>query len=241
MSQANPFLITAVKDSPKDRESHADELAVLRQKLHALKEALTRYTMTANDDSDRDWGQSLRYRLEQFNVNLHDTNRLKVVRFMVSKDVTKLVETEGSRSPSDYTLYHIDFTSPSPAAPAPAAPAPVAPAPAAKLVNDERTRKRAPLFTEMEKLKKVEHEFDLALEEFHAASRDLNNAMLEDDDDKVHDMFDILTVRCSVVGRKHKNMLKAVEDIKANMHEVGVMRSDLCRSQYNSYVVCPKK
>ena len=82
MSQANPFLITAVKDSPKDRESHADELAVLRQKLHALKEALTRYTMTANDDSDRDWGQSLRYRLEQFNVNLHDTNRLKVVRFM---------------------------------------------------------------------------------------------------------------------------------------------------------------
>ena len=141
-------------------------------------------------------------------------------------------------------LYHIDFTSPSPAAPAPAAPAPavpapVAPVPAAKLVHDERTRKRAPLFTDMEKLGKIENEFDLALKEFHAASRDLNNAMLKDDDDTVHDMFEILTVRCSAVGRKHKNMLKAVEEIKANMLEVGVMRSDLCRSQYNSYVVCP--
>ena len=82
MSQANPFLITAVKYSPKDQEVHAGELAVLRQKLLELKEALTRYTMTANDDADRDWGHSLRYRLEQFNVNLHDTNRLKVVKFM---------------------------------------------------------------------------------------------------------------------------------------------------------------
>ena len=158
-------------------------------------------------------------------------------RGIVSKDVTKLVEKEGSRSPSDYTLYHIDFTSPPPAAPAPAAPAPVAPVPAAKLVHDERTRKRAPLFTDMEKLGKIENEFDLALKEFHAASRDLNNAMLKDDDDTVHDMFEILTVRCSAVGRKHKNMLKAVEEIKANMLEVGVMRSDLCRSPYNSYVV----
>jgi len=49
------------------------------------------------------------------------------------------------------------------------------------------------------------------------------------------------SVRCSAIGRKHKNMLKAVEKIKAILHEVGVMRSDLCRSQYNSYVVCPSK
>ena len=85
MSQANPFMITAVgrlHNFDKDQELYADELAVLRQKLLALKEALQRYIMTTDDDSDRVWGQNLLYKLKQFTVNLHDTNRLKVVDFV---------------------------------------------------------------------------------------------------------------------------------------------------------------
>lgn len=157
-------------------------------------------------------------------------------RGIVGKDVTPDSE-KLSRSPMKYTLYRIGFTSPSPAAPAPAVSA--APTPAAPMdVDAEPTRERAPLFTEMEKLRKIEHEFDLALQEFHTASRDVNNAISKHDDDTVHDMFEILTVRCSAVGRKHKSMLKAMEEMKAILH-THLVRSDLCRSQYNSYIVCP--
>ena len=38
MSQANPFMITAVGGYEKDRELNADELAVLKQKLRALRD-----------------------------------------------------------------------------------------------------------------------------------------------------------------------------------------------------------
>ena len=46
MSQANPFMITAVgrlHNFDKDQELYADELAVLRQKLGAFKEAFRKH------------------------------------------------------------------------------------------------------------------------------------------------------------------------------------------------------
>ena len=171
----------------------------------------------------------------------HDAQEFNLKAFfgqrgIVGEDVSSKTE---SRSPSVDTLYHIDFASPASTAPTPAAQQPAAQQPAAPMeVDAEPTRKRAPLFTEMEKLGKIEKEFDLALQQFHATSRDLNNAMLKEDDDTVHDVFEILTVRCSAVGRKHKSMLKAMEEMKAIL-DTHLVRSDLCRSQYNSYIVCP--
>ena len=80
---------------------------MLGQKLHALKEALRRYTMTANDLTDRDWGQSVRYRLEQFNVNLHDTNRLKVVKFMDDMELQNADEygTDVAQKATEFMQY----------------------------------------------------------------------------------------------------------------------------------------
>ena len=76
MSQANPFFITAVKDSPKDQELHADELAVLRQKLRAFTEALRRCFEKDPENVQR-WNQYLLSRLHEYDVNLNNMNRFK--------------------------------------------------------------------------------------------------------------------------------------------------------------------
>ena len=77
---ANPFMITAVgrlHNFDKDQELYADELAVLRRKLRALKEALNRHTMTADNESDAAYGRYMLHRLNEYDVNLATMNRLK--------------------------------------------------------------------------------------------------------------------------------------------------------------------
>ena len=76
MSQANPFFITAVKDSPKDQELHANELAVLRQKLRAFTEALRR-CFKKDPENVQSWNQTLLSRLHEYDVNLNNTNKLE--------------------------------------------------------------------------------------------------------------------------------------------------------------------
>ena len=82
MSQANPFFITAVKDSPKDQELHADELAVLRRKLRAFTEALRRCFEKDPENVQR-WNQNLLSRLHEYDVNLNNENRLEKCREVV--------------------------------------------------------------------------------------------------------------------------------------------------------------
>ena len=79
MSQANPFMITAVgrlHNFDKDQELYADELAVLRQKLLAFKEALRR-CFEKDPENVQPWNQYLLSRLHEYDVNLTNMNRFK--------------------------------------------------------------------------------------------------------------------------------------------------------------------
>ena len=74
MSQANPFMITAVgglHSFDKDKELSADELAVLRQKLGAFKEALESYL------DNTAWSRFLLFKLGEFDLDLEKMNRSK--------------------------------------------------------------------------------------------------------------------------------------------------------------------
>ena len=85
MSQANPFMITAVgrlHNFDKDQELYADELAVLRQKLLAFKEALRRCFEKDPENVQR-WNQYLLSRLHEYDVNLNNMNRFKKRREVV--------------------------------------------------------------------------------------------------------------------------------------------------------------
>ena len=86
MSQANPFMITAVgglHNFDKDQELYADELAVLRQKLLAFKKALERHL---GNEPDTAWNRFLLWKLDDYKVKLDVMNRLtkriEVVTFM---------------------------------------------------------------------------------------------------------------------------------------------------------------
>ena len=90
MSQANPFMITAVgrlHNFAKDKELYADELAVLKRKLGALKEAFRRHVEN-QPDKEKLAGVN-KYILKQlhaYDVNLVSMNkyknRIEVVGFM---------------------------------------------------------------------------------------------------------------------------------------------------------------
>ena len=85
MSQANPFMITAVgrlHNFDKDQELYADELAVLRQKLGAFKEALRRCFEKDPENVQR-WNKYLLDRLHEYDVNLNNMNRFKKRRDFV--------------------------------------------------------------------------------------------------------------------------------------------------------------
>ena len=85
MSQANPFMITAVgrlHNFDKDQELYADDLAVLRQKLLAFKEALRRCFEKDPENVQR-WNQYLLSRLHEYDVNLNNMNRFKKRREVV--------------------------------------------------------------------------------------------------------------------------------------------------------------
>ena len=69
---ANPFMITAVED----RELSADQLAVLRQKLLAFKEAL-RLCFQKDSENEQPWNQWILSRLHEYDVNLTNMNRFK--------------------------------------------------------------------------------------------------------------------------------------------------------------------
>ena len=236
MTERNSKFYFFVHTRDQHTDLPEDEVLVENIIVEAPKHTSTRtlrvvFPEDVEDNHTSAWGIAAEHDAQEFNLKAFFGQR-----GIVGEDVSSKTE---SRSPSVDTLYHIDFASPASTAPTPAAQQPAAQQPAAPMeVDAEPTRERAPLFTEMEKLGKIEKEFDLALQQFHATSRDLNNAMLKEDDDTVHDVFDILTVRCSAVGRKHKSMLKAMEEMKAILH-THLVRSDLCLSQYNSYIVCP--
>ena len=72
MSRANPFMIVAAED----KELYADELAVLRQKLGAFKEALRRRFEKDPENVQR-WNKYLLDRLHEYDVNLNNMNRFK--------------------------------------------------------------------------------------------------------------------------------------------------------------------
>ena len=79
MSQANPFMITAVgrlHNFDKDQELYADELAVLREKLRAFKEALRRF-FENDPESVQPWNRYLLSKLHEYDVNLNNMNRFK--------------------------------------------------------------------------------------------------------------------------------------------------------------------
>ena len=78
MSQANPFMIVAAED----KELYADELAVLRQKLGAFKEALRRCFEKDPENVQR-WNKYLLDRLHEYDVNLNNMNRFKKRRDFV--------------------------------------------------------------------------------------------------------------------------------------------------------------
>ena len=90
MPQANPFMITAVgrlHNFDKDQELYADELAVLRQKLRAFKEALRRHL---DNEHDTAWNRYMLFKLHEYDVNLHVMNKFKkridVVTFVHEMD-----------------------------------------------------------------------------------------------------------------------------------------------------------
>ena len=78
MSQANPVMIVAAEDE----ELYADELAVLRQKLGAFKEALRRCFEKDPENVQR-WNKYLLDRLHEYDVNLNNMNRFKKRRDFV--------------------------------------------------------------------------------------------------------------------------------------------------------------
>ena len=66
--QPNPFMITAVgrlHNFDKDQELYADELAVLRQKLGAFKEALRRHL---DNEPDTVWGRYMLFKLHEYSL-----------------------------------------------------------------------------------------------------------------------------------------------------------------------------
>ena len=87
MSQANPFMITAVGrlyNFDKDQELNADELTVLRQKLHALQEAFFLHVEKKTPPESID--KYIAWQFREYNLNLarmtEYKNRIEVVNFM---------------------------------------------------------------------------------------------------------------------------------------------------------------
>ena len=80
MSQANPFMITAVgrlHNFDKDQELYADELAVLRQKLRAFKEAFRKHVENESGTARAGMNKYISTKLHEYDVNLHLMNRYK--------------------------------------------------------------------------------------------------------------------------------------------------------------------
>jgi hypothetical protein len=87
--QANPFMITAVgrlHNFDKDQRLDADELAVLRQKLHALQEAFRKHVKNESGTARAGMNKLISTKLREYNLHLASMteykNRIEVVGFM---------------------------------------------------------------------------------------------------------------------------------------------------------------
>ena len=70
MSQANPFMITAVGGYEKDRELNADELAVLKDKLRAFRQAWIVYMIAVPDKQNHaERNRNILIKLAEFEQN----------------------------------------------------------------------------------------------------------------------------------------------------------------------------
>ena len=79
-TRANPFMITAVgrlHNFDKDQELYADELAVLRQKLGAFKEAFRKHVENESGPARAGMNKYISTKLHEYDVNLGSMNRYK--------------------------------------------------------------------------------------------------------------------------------------------------------------------